>query len=301
MRTNIEFLYARSGRFFLPVFVFAFSILPQIGCSKSASPDEQADEPIPAQAAAPHRDKLTLPKVFADLPLSFNGALKVELKDAVPLEPNDKPGGEGPQRVHLTIEGGYADQVRDSAFSPGIAVYDVEEFREVLATQPRTLDGFKKRLESLRSLLNEKQLPNVQDEIEIVRYIEPEQVLRAHSKFVTFKEGYAIAYLTQFQPDAGYITNCALTYVVQGLTADGKYYLFGTFPVRVDFLPDDSDIEDFEGYKIPAFTPDESEALEHSRYLKRIEKRLEETSPQKFQPDLGEIDKLISSIEIRSE
>jgi len=249
----------------------------------------------------PGGDQPSLPTVSANLPRSINGSVRIEVRDAVPLEPDHKPGGEGPRHNYLAIEGDYADQVGDFAFSPGIAVYDVDDFRNVLITQPTTLDGFNKRLEVLKSLLNEKRNPSAQGEIEIVRYMEPEQVLRAHTRIVTFKGGHALAYLTQFQPDAGYITNRGLTYVVQGLTTDGKYYLFGMFPVRVGFLPEDSDITDFEEYRIPEYTPTEAEAQEYSRYLRRIETRLENTPSGKFLPDLRELDTFISSIDISSE
>jgi hypothetical protein len=270
-----------------------------MGCGPSASTDQHSNESFPAQKTTSNDDQPAMPNVFATLPQSFNGALRVEIKEAIPLEPEDKPDSAVPRHIRLTIEGEYADQVKDFRFTPSVAVYDVEKFRDQISVQPSVEASFDENLKALESLLSDKLDLNKQGEIEIVRYVENMQVLRAHASYLPFQGGCAVAYITQFMPDASYVNNRELTYVLQGLTSDGKYYLFGTFPVRVGFLPEDSDISDFEGYKIPTFSPTAIEAQENSRYLRRIETRLENTPQEMFQPDLREIEKLISSIEIR--
>jgi hypothetical protein len=299
MRPYIGNLYKRTGGFLLPAFFFALSILSLMGCGPLASTDQHSNEPIPAQKTTSNDDQRAMPKVFATLPRSFDGALRLEIKEAIPLEPENKPGAAGPRHVYLVIEGGNADRGSNSTFTPGIAVYEVEKFRDQLSAQPATVASFDENLNALRSLLSEKLDLTKQGEIEIVRYVEDMQALRAHASYLPFQGGCAVGYITQFMPDASYVNNRELTYVLQGLTSDGKYYLFGTFPVRVGFLPEDSDISDFEGYRIPMYSLTEVEAQENFRYLRRIETRLENTPPEKFQPDLREIEKLISSIEIR--
>jgi hypothetical protein len=270
MKANIGSFYMGMGRFLLPVFLFALSMLSQTGCDNSDSIDLKVDESFSTQATTRDGDQPALPKVFVTLPQSFNGAIRVEAKEAIPLEPEGKPDSAVPRHVILAIEGEYADLVRDSRFTPGIAVYEVERFRDQLSTQPDVVADFNEGLKALKSLLNDKPDLNRHGRIEIVRYVENTQVIRAHAKYLSFNGVDVLLNVTQFQPDAGYINNRELTYVVQGLTTDGKYYLFGTFPVAAAFLPEDSDISVFEGYKIPMLSPTEAEAEEHSRYLKRV-------------------------------
>ncbi|HEX5708750.1 MAG TPA: hypothetical protein VFX96_15735, partial [Pyrinomonadaceae bacterium] len=97
------------------------------------------------------------------------------------------------------------------------------------------------------------------------------------------------------------ITNQALTYVFEGITDDGRYYVSATFPLVAPILPADFSPEEAakRGFD-PAFRlPDRAAERKYADYFKRTARELEQLPPDKFQPDLARLNNLLSSLNIR--
>ncbi|HEX8097114.1 MAG TPA: hypothetical protein VF507_03720, partial [Pyrinomonadaceae bacterium] len=95
--------------------------------------------------------------------------------------------------------------------------------------------------------------------------------------------------------------NQGLTYVFQGLTNDGEYYVSATFPVSAPILPDEGNEELSRRYRLydrqclncPQYGP-------HNRaYLKSTTRKLERLPAQQFQPKLTAFDALLRTLNVQ--
>jgi hypothetical protein len=103
---------------------------------------------------------------------------------------------------------------------------------------------------------------------------EASQVFHNHVKYLSFKQGSGVAYLTSYAQDEAPIENGNIFYTYQAISADGKYYLSFVYPVKAKNLPKMASVK--AGIDYVSKLPDDQ-----------------------FSPSLGEIDKLIQSISIK--
>ena len=123
----------------------------------------------------------------------------------------------------------------------------------------------------------------------------------ARAKNLSFRNGDGIFFLTQFTQEFGnLVTNDELSLTYQGISKDGKYYVLADFPVALSFLTD-RDANEYEGYRVPQ-TEEEVKKSEQSyrQYLSKITRRLENISPDKFQPRLRYFEEIISTLKIEN-
>ncbi len=181
-----------------------------------------------------------------------------------------------------------------------VRVYPVVEYKHAFSTLPemaKEVDGTIQRL----SFLLQTQPVAFAGEVPYLPLPHGYFAFRAHTKYVKFKNGKGIVFLTQGQQDEALINNSKLSYRFQGLTDDGLYYVSATFRAKAPFLPD-GDATSFEGYTPPdCFACENREELlrGYRRYVNKMRFRLEKVPPTNFQPNLKLYDTLISSLEIR--
>lgn len=65
------------------------------------------------------------------------------------------------------------------------------------------------------------------------------QVFRSNVQYIDFNGGSGVRFVTLFQQTNGPILETDLFYTFQGVTADGRYYIAATFPVRSGLFPAD--------------------------------------------------------------
>lgn len=116
------------------------------------------------------------------------------------------------------------------------------------------------------------------------------QVIHAQVKYLDFKSGQGVRYLTQFDQGILPINNHELIYTYQGLTSDGKYYVAAVLPVNLAGLPAD---EKVNGQEPPEFRSD------FPKYLEDTVSALEQPPAGAFVPDLNKLDAMVQSIEIQ--
>jgi hypothetical protein len=125
------------------------------------------------------------------------------------------------------------------------------------------------------------------------------QTFQRKIKHFSFQNGKGIFFLTQFDIEPSLINNEGLTYCFQGITNDRRNYVLAKFPLGVWFLPIDYREDKFEDYQLPMyFTADKSNEERHRKYLSKITKRLENLSPDRFEPHLKYFDEIVSSLKI---
>jgi hypothetical protein len=115
------------------------------------------------------------------------------------------------------------------------------------------------------------------------------QVIDVQVKYLDFKSGNGVRFLTQFNNGIVPVNNKQLLYTFQGLTVDGKYYISAVLPVTHPELPATDQ----------GFAHTEAELKEFPAYLKKTIAWMEQVPNASFTPDLAKLDALIQSIEVK--
>ena len=97
------------------------------------------------------------------------------------------------------------------------------------------------------------------------------------------------------------VSNDHLRYVFEGLSSDGKYYVLAEIPISVKFLPEDPP-DEFEGYKqsylFEDYETSDTIKRRYRNYISSITTRLDNLSPNDFNPSLRYLEEMISSLKI---
>jgi hypothetical protein len=116
------------------------------------------------------------------------------------------------------------------------------------------------------------------------------QALRAQVKYLDFKNGQGVRFLTEWHNGLAPIDNHGLIYTFQGLTGDGKYYIAVVLPVNLQGLPSDQN----DTSRLPSDFPND-----YSHYLADTASLLEQSPAGAYTPDLSQLDAMLQSIEIK--
>ena len=191
------------------------------------------------------------------------------------------------------------DSLPESRVYPEIFVYPVAEYRRAVAAGPKMTEWVNDALAKLKSLLD-KQPRSFKGDVPSLPIPDGFYAFRARAKYLDFRNGKGLGFLTQGQQDVEYIGNDHMTYEFDGLTADGLYYIHAEFPAAHPILEPESG-EDFGSYVLPnnVFTRQSKQGREYFAYTGRVARRLEQLSPGEFQPDLRVYDALMSSLEVK--
>jgi hypothetical protein len=189
----------------------------------------------------------------------------------------DRPWWESmPQHLLSTLQG---YPISEHLLQPQIFVYPLADLamNEAAGTTAQ----------SLQALLQDQQAGQVMPFLPLYNAA---QVLHTQVKYLDFKNGQGVRFLTQYDQGPLPVNNHELLYTYQGLTSDGKYYLAAVLPVNLPGLPTNESmtgdlpanfIEDFPGY------------------LAETVAMLDQQPPSAYTPDLSLLDAMMQSIEIK--
>ncbi|MHC1784149.1 MAG: hypothetical protein AB9891_15590 [Anaerolineaceae bacterium] len=252
-------------------------------------PIPMAESPTPAPAAAEEVTETasddSAPKVvFEGISLSFDDTLVRNIAGtnipAVTDTNNAAPWELLPQYVNLEMVG---YPLKDTFHEPRIMIFPLDEY---FALSPSTREV----VENLNKLLGNKEaLPG--KAIPFLPEWNAAQTFHAAMKFVDFKNGSGVRFLTQYGQDISPVNNNAIFYCYQGVTSDGKYYVSAILPVFDPLLPMDG--SEYPGGDYAAFS---------DQYPEYIKKTIEELNDQQdliFFPDLKLLDEMMASLEIK--
>jgi hypothetical protein len=212
---------------------------------------------------------------------------------------SDKPDGIYPAHVAFTLVGLRPSPPQLSP-DPVLRVCPVAEYKLAFAVNPRYVRKAEETLRGLRSLLRRKPaaLPR---EVPTLPFPDASDAFHAHVRYLRFRGGGGVAYLTQGQQDEGLVNNQSISYEFRGLTDDGLYYVTASLPVAAPFLPATREVTSFEGYTLPRSFSGKYAARrrrEYNAYVERVRRRLDRLAPERFQPSLRLYDALFRSLEI---
>lgn len=265
----------------------AFSTLLPPSTPSPAAEEETPTPTLPAPTLTTTPTPPPTPFVTEPPPnVDFNGIrfyLDVQLAQGVLPElvaasPGDAeeayPGSVYPEFTRFTFQG-YI--LRNTTQTPSLSVYPLPEYRSM----DRLVDEV---ADSLLRLLQARPL-----KAEDLPYLPPPpaaQLIQSNLRYVEFKNGDGLRYLTQFAQGFWPINNQDLFYTYQGVTRDQNWYVVAILPVAHPSLP-------------PNVGSEELNLADPAGYYAEIEAQLSALPDDSFVPSLDLLDSLIASLRIR--
>lgn len=154
-----------------------------------------------------------------------------------------------PQHVKLTLVD-YPLLGTTAATAPQIMVFPANEFAQMGNCPQTEINGLKEILATRHAELSQP-LPctSVADSLPFLPEPHAAQVFHAQEKFLAFKNGNGIRYITQYSQAAfPSINNKDMFYTFQGLTSDGKYYVSVILPLNLASLNGIETLENADEY-----------------------------------------------------
>jgi hypothetical protein len=223
---------------------------------------------------------LAAPHVFRDAGVSFlydDAVLKkpkAHREKALQLAfPTDVPEGVAP--AHVQVRFG-KDQGKLWVFPTSDG--KVKDFRE--AYPPHAIAH-----KQLRLLLRDR--PAESKEMPVLPWADVGVPFNKKIRYLAFRNGSGVAWLTQWTVDSAPINNSQLWYVFQGLTKDGAHYVAAQFHVVHSSLPATPQVQDWQTFE-----------KHYPAYLAKAAKEIAAQSDDSFQPSLAKLRAMFVSIEV---
>ena len=248
--------------------------------------------PTPAKRTATHGDV----RITFDVTLAREAT--GQTVPASPLEDaSEKPDGVYPEHVAFTLVG-MRDAPEGSVHEPVIRVCPVAEYLKAFSVSPNNVKYAERMFAELRSLLRRRPR-TLKGNVPQLPLLDGTEVFHAHVKYLRFRGGSGVAYLTQGQQDDTLLNAQQVSYEFLGLTDDGRFYVSATFPVGAPVLAATRDAASHEGYTLPREIGGRLARQRYSAYVERVRRKLERLGPEQYGPSLRLYDDLLSSLEIR--
>lgn len=274
----------------------------------------QDDEPAAPKDIVTFKDAVA----YKGTSFRFNPSLASEVKaETVPAHPDLRNTTDKLEAIpveHLAFT--FVDSPHQSTFwgAAEIDVYRLADYEKAFGGPEIHPNGVNEEIQLLRLILSErpgrqalKKLlakypsPDIND-FPVLPFLDGGQAFHARVKYVNFKNGKAVAFLTQYNIDTSLINNQGLAYVFQGITNDGIHGVTAIFPVSAPFLP-----KDFDAQSTKEFKPSKNfylllnDSKEYQTYLRAVVPRLEALPPGKYSPSLTLFEELIATLDVQGQ
>lgn len=252
----------------------------------------RAAAPVPAKKTAAH----------GGVSLAYDAALAREVRGetvaAAPLEAADeKPDGVYPEHVAFKLVG-MSGAPANSYHEPVVRVCPVAEYLRAFSVSPRHVRDAERTLNELRRLLRRR--PAVlKGNVPMLPFPDATEAFHARVRYLRFRGGSGVAFLTQGQQDTELINTQHASYEFRGLTDDGRFYVSAEFPVGAPPIAAARDAAPHYGYTPEVIIDDARARRRYDAYVEGVRRKLERLRPEQFRPDLRLYDELLSSLDIR--
>ena len=274
-----------------------------------------------SQTKRPSLSSSSVPKTsnnisYEGVSFTFDPLLASEVKaETAPQVTDGKPCDIWPEHPAFTLVGLRRAQIR---------VFPLKEFREAFAiaskkgnegviypqNPPEWTTYFDEEVRVLKMLLQAKPEPR-----EVGRFVarargekgcsaempflpmwEACQAFVGRLRYVNFKNGQGVFFLTQWDRETAKVSNDAIEYAFQGITADNRYWIYAEFSVAAPFLPNGNEVEVMAWKEKNYLLSHKSK--KYQAYLRPVLAKLEALPANKFQPSLDLLEQLIKSLEV---
>ena len=229
-------------------------------------------------------------------PQIFGEAVPEEVAEQILENETDKPDDVHPRHIRFTFK------KRNRKTDYTIEVFPIEDYRRIWKNAGQgNQAAFEEKLSAVGKAVKDKNYRDEGGQMPYLPFADASQMFVARAKNLSFRNGSGVFFLTQFTQEFGnLVNNDELSLIYQGISKNGRYYVLAEFPVAVDFLPNRY-ADEFEDYQVPQTDEEvkKSEKL-YRQYLTKITARIENLSPDKFQPVLRSFEGIISTLEIEN-
>jgi hypothetical protein len=260
---------------------------------------------------------------YRGVSLQFDQALAREIKaETVPASLSGKPSDLWPEHVAFSLAGYPRPHALPDDFQ--IRVFSIKHFREAVETGYREYaqtaivrpgdswtNDFDEEVRVLKALLAAKPAPTtVQNFLKRTRkkgdfnkgmpflpMWEAQQAFISNVKYVNFRNGKGVFFLTQWDIETSQIANDGLEYAFQGITADGKYYVYAEFSVSAPKLPSGTEPTVIAWNEKNYLLPRQSK--KYQDYVRPVVSQLQALRGDEFKPKLELLEQLISSLNVQ--
>jgi hypothetical protein len=248
------------------------------------------------------RFTLPLPKPTIDLSqvqVSFDyqplaKTVQSTIKPAIPFNPSAPSEGNGESAaIRFSFD---TDTLAQGAL-PGInprqrqlLVYAIEDYQAVFGDTAPAFD-VKQGIATLQTLLKTRPLTLEQD-IPVLPVLSGNQDLKAQVKYLDFKGGAGVRFVTRYSADTRPFVNEEIFYTFQGLTSDGKFFVALFYPVSASVLPNtqkDTNIA----------TDQDAFIQKYDAYRQQTTQQLDKLKAADYQPSLDALDTLVKSLRVQ--
>jgi len=263
---------------------------------------------------------------YQGVTFTFDPSLAAEVtSETIPASTDSKPSDTWPEHPGFTFVG-YPRPRSLPPRDPHLRVFSLSKFREAFRVASKeyaktlvnpapfddwTID-FDKEVRLLKSLLAAKPrqanlgrfLAKARGQkgcraaMPFLPMWEACQALVAHARYVKFRNGEGVFFLTQWDTETSRVTNDGLEYAFQGITNDGQYYVYAEFSVAAPFLPkgDEPEVQawNVKNYLLPHKSP------QYQKYVRPIAAKLDALPANRFKPNLDLLERLIGSLEVQA-
>lgn len=251
-----------------------------------------------ASAAAPAKRTATHGGVRITFDVRLAREATGQTVPAAPLEDaSEKPDGVYPEHVAFTLVG-MPDAPADSFHAPVIRVSPVADYLKAFSVSPRYVKDAERTLDELRRLIRRRPAA-LKGNVPMLPFPDGTEVFHARVRYLRFRGGSGVAFLTQGQQDYELINSQHVSYSFRGLTDDGRFYVSAEFPAGAPVIAAKRDAGTHDGYMLPREIGGRLARQRYGAYVERVRRKLERLPATQFQPDLRLYDELLSSLEIR--
>jgi hypothetical protein len=232
--------------------------------------------------------------------------VKIELVPASFLQmESDKPDSSvQPNHVRFWLRTPNSEKPITENFNSAIYIYPIEEYKQAFSVSKDCVEAINQETTKLKRILEKRPKIShaIKNELPYIEFVDAGQMFHARTKIIDFQNGKGLVFLTQFNSEAyaHAVNNERLEYNFQGFTDDNKYFIFMTFPVSAEGLPEFDDAETDGDYKIPTtLLLNKGDDKGYDKYLLKTAVKLEKMPAAKFHPNLEEIEDLIRSLNVK--
>jgi hypothetical protein len=240
--------------------------------------------PPAAVETGPTTEPTAAPDVsYNGVSFSYNhflgGGVNQEVLPAVQPDSNSAPFDVIPQHFAFT----FTNYTLSNTFhTPQILVLPVDDYINMIPE-------LKPRVELLKSLIASRPA-TVTNDLPFLPMWNAGMVFHSNLKYIDFKNGSGIRFLTMFSQGIMPVTNDSLFYTYQGITSDGKYYISIVMPVHTPKLPNEADLtqQDYDSIN-----------NNYNQYIQTVSSVLDTQDNSRYSPNLDWLDEMAASFSIK--
>ncbi len=173
----------------------------------------------------------------------------------------------------------------------------MDEYLKAFSVSPQYVRDARRTLKELRALIRRRPTA-LKGNVPALPFADATEIFHARVKYLRFRGGAGVVFLTQSQQDYELINGQHASYSFRGLTDDGRFYVTADLPVGAPVMAATRDTPSHENYTLPREVGTRLARQRYTAYVERVRRNLERLPDAQFGPDLRLYDDLLRSLAV---